>query len=293
MKETTITQIPGFSADTTPDDKPMLGVFGPENTGKTRLGCTAPCSDGLLAFLALDKNSKRGIECYKQEYPDSSSRIIVNSEPLASPTEWVKVALMDSAVKEDLAKIQGVYTEMVKKVFDRTMTLVKNPNVESIVIDDCSQLFDWIMFSHFGRRNQIESYQRGAPNQDMIDFITALGSKNTVLIHRGADVWADTGETDKQGRKKQAPTGRLKPEGFGKLGKFMTAVVELSVARGKIVTHGKTEDQIYAEKYRCRVQSCKGNTLVEGCDLGDEEYGGVKGREITWDGIMQAIGVWQ
>lgn len=289
MKETMI-NIPGFSSDTTPDDKPMLGVYGAENVGKTRIGCTAPCDDGLLAFIALDKNSKRGIEQYRNENPERAARIIVNTKPLTDQLDWVKVALLDSADEGELKQIKSMYTTAVKKVFDQTMVLVRNPNVESIVIDDCSQLFDWIMFSHFGRRNQIESFQRGAPNQDMIDFITALGRKNTVLIHRGAQVWADTGEMDNKGRKKQAPTDRLRPEGFGKLGKFMTAVVELQVERGKV--YGKTAEEQLGKKYRCRVQSCKGNTLLEGCDLGEADYGGVKGREITWDGIMQAIGVW-
>lgn len=285
--------VPGFTADTTPDDKPMLGVFGPENVGKSRLACTAPCDNGLLAVVALDKNAKRGIDLYKQEQPDKANRIIVNSEPMIKPADWIKLALWDSAVDTELKLIKDTYTSAVKKVFEQVSRLMANRDIESIAIDDCSQLFDWILFSHFGRRNQIESYQRGAPNQDMIDFITALGSKNAVLIHRGAEIWADTGEVDRKGQKKQAPTGKLKPEGFGKLGKFMTAVVELTVERRKLVTHGRTEEQVLKEKYRCRVQSCKGNTMLEGCDIGDDSLGGVAGREITWDGIMAAIGVWQ
>jgi hypothetical protein len=288
MKETTI-NIPGFTADTTPLDKPMLGVFGAENAGKSRVGCTAPCDDGLIAFLALDKNCRRGIELYKAESPERASRIIVNTEEWMKANNWVKVALLDSQIEAELKQIKAIYAEAVKKVFDSTMKLVENKNIESIVVDDCSQLFDWIMFSHFGRRNQIESFQRGAPNQDMIDFITALSTKNSVLIHRGAEVWVDTGEVDNKGRAKQKPSGKLKPEGFGKLGKFMTAVVELTVERGKV--YGKTEEETLGKKYRCRVQSCKGNTLLEGCDLGEEDYGGVKGRDITWDGIMMAIGV--
>jgi hypothetical protein len=146
-------------------------------------------------------------------------------------------------------------------------------------------LFDWILFSHFGRRNQIESYQRGGPNNDFIELITALGSKNLCMICRGTEVWADTGEVDAQGRKKQAPTGKLKPEGFGKLGKFMTAVVELSATRKKPAEDATAEEAL-AAKYKCKVMTCKGDTLLEGQDLTPF---GVCGAEITWDNVMTVI----
>jgi hypothetical protein len=78
----------------------------------------------------------------------------------------------------------------------------------------------------------------------------------------------------------------LKPEGFGKLGKFMTAVIELSAKRKKTDIEDRTE--ALAEKYRCRLVTCKGNTLLEGQDL--SEYG-VSGEDITWENLMAVIGV--
>lgn len=276
MKEV---RIEGFTYNSTPDTKPAICIFGDENVGKSRFGCTAPHDEGLIGWLALDKNSKDAVDRFKKQ--QNANHILVNTAPLMTHGDSMKVAMED-----DPKKTMAIYTAVVNNVFQRGMALAAHKDVESIVIDDGSQLFDWILFSHFGRRNQIESFQRGGANNDFIDFVSAMGSKNLVMICRGAEVWADTGEVDKTtGRKKQGPTGRLKPEGFGKIGKFMTAVVELSAIRKKPTTEDRTA--ALNTKYRCKVVTCKGNTLLEGQDLA--EYG-VAGEEITWENVMMAIG---
>lgn len=274
MKQITIE---GFSYDATPDTKPAICVYGPENCGKSRFGCTAPHDDGLIGWLALDKNSKGAVEEYKRV--NKVNHILVNTKPFMSHAEAIKVAMIEKP-----AETKAIYKDVVGRIFDAGMALAGNSNIESIVVDDGSQFFDNILFSHFGRRNQIESFMRGAPNNDFIDFVNALGSKNLVMICRGAEVWGDTGEVDKEGKKKQAPTGNLKPDGFGKIGKFMTAVIELTARRKKPTTDDAAE--ALKEKYHCRVVTCKGDTLLEGQDL---EPFGVCGEEITWDNVVAVL----
>jgi hypothetical protein len=263
-------KVAGFTTDTTPDARPAVCIFGEENTGTTRFGCTAPHDDGWIGWLALDKNSKATVEEMKVR---DNLPVLVNKEPFLSHADAMKVALIDNP-----DEVKKIYTGAIRKVFDQAVALAAHPDVESVVIDRASQLFDMILFSHFGRRNQIESFQRGAPNQDMIDLINALSTKNLVLIHKSAEIWKDTGEVDKNGRKKQAPTGKFKPDGFNQVGRFVTAVVELSAKRGKVTG--------LEDKYRLKVVTCKGNTLLEGSDLA--EYG-VAGEEITWDNLMTVI----
>lgn len=271
-------QIEGFTYDSTPDTKPAICVFGEENVGKSRFGCTAPHDDGLIGWLALDKNSKAAVDEFKRV--NKADYILVNKAPFISHTEAIKVAM-----EEDTNKTKLIYKDIMGRVFDQAMALAGHKDIESIVVDDGSQLFDWILFSHFGRRNQIESFLRGAPNNDFTDLVNALSSKNLVMICRGADIWADTGEIDKStGRKKQAPTGKMKPEGFGKIGKFMTAVIELTAKRKKAASDDPTE--ALKEKYRCRVVTCKGDTLLEGQDL---EPFGVCGDDITWENIVAVL----
>ncbi len=271
-------QIEGFTFDSTPENKPAICVFGEENVGKSRFGCTAPHDDGLIGWLALDKNSKAAVDAYKKAH--NANHLMVNAKPFMTHAQAIKVAMTESP-----AETKTIYKAIVGSIFDAGMALAAHKDVESIVVDDGSQFFDNILFSHFGRRNQIESFMRGAPNNDFIDFVNALGSKNLVMICRGTEVWADTGEVDKDGKKKQAPTGRLKPEGFGKIGKFMTAVIELTAKRKKPTSEDKTE--ALAEKYHCKVVTCKGDTLLEGQDLATF---GVSGEAISWENVMAVLG---
>lgn len=272
-------KLEGFTADTTPTDKPALCIFGEENVGKTKLACTMPCDDGAIGYLALDKNAKRTIEEYKANNPGLN--IIINKEPLLPHQEAIKLALLDSTIEAELVKIKSAYSEVVKRVFDYGMKLAAHPDVESIVMDTTSQFKDWLDFAHFGRKNQIKPTSRGAANQDMIDFINALSTKNVVLIHRAAEIWKDTGQSDAQGNKIQAPSGKFKPDGFAKIGGFVTAVFELTAKRN-------VKDDLSA-KYRVKVVTCKGNTLLEGQDLHDSHS--ISGELITWDNLMTAIGV--
>lgn len=272
-------KIDGFTTNTTPDDKPAICVFGEENVGKTRFACTAPAEEGMIGYLALDKNAKRTVDNFKKE--NNLNHVLVNEEPFLTDVEAMRVAVLDSGVKDQREEIQKLYTGVIKKVIEAIGRLASSKGIESVVIDTGSQLFDWILFSHFGRRNQIESYQRGPANQDMIDIVNALRTKNLVIINKNAEIWKDTGEIDKEGRKKQAPTGKFKPDGFGKIGGLMTAVLELSAKRIKVNS--------FNEKYRLKVVTCKGDTMLEGQDLG-EEYG-VKGEEIMWENVMRVIKV--
>jgi len=265
-------KIEGFTTDTKPNMRPAVCVYGEENVGTTRFGCTAPHDKGWIGWLALDKNSKATVEEYKQRL---DLPILINAEPFISPKESIEVAL-----QTDPEKVKTIYTGVVNKIFKSATLLASNPDVQSIVIDRASQLFDYILFSHFGRRNQIETFQRGAPNQDMIDLITALGTKNLVLVHKATEIWKDTGEVDPRGRKKQGPTGKYKPDGFNQVSRFVTATIELTAKRTKVGT--------LEEKYKCRIITCKGRTLLEGGDL--SEYA-VEGEGITWDGLMNCMGI--
>lgn len=273
--------IPGFGADTTPHTKPAICVFGEENTGTTRFGCTVPHEQGAIGWLAIDKNSKVTVDKFREEL---GLPIIINQKPVIPHQDSLKLA-----TEEDTDKVKKIYSDVIKRITENIVKLADHDGIESVVIDRASQLYDMILFSHFGRKNQIESYQRGAPNQDMIDIINTLSGKNLVLVHKAAEIWKDTGEVDKQGRKKQAPSGKFKPDGFNQIGRFVTAVVELTAKRGKCM--GEDESEKLADKYRIKVVTCKGNTLLEGQDLGHEDLGGVAGEMIGWTSLLQAIGV--
>ncbi len=281
MKEV---KISGFTSDTRPDDKPAVCVFGENNTGRSRFLCTLPHDDGLIGYLALDKNAKRTVEKYREEW---KLPILVNAKPFMTDKDSIALARLDSSVDAELKRIKDAYSDALNRLLDAAVALAEHKDVESIALDTGSQVFDWILFSHFGRRNQIESYQRGAPNQDMIDLINAMRTKNFAMASQASEIWKDTGEVDKKGNKKQAPSGKLKPDGFGKLGYFMTVVAEL-IAKRTGAKDDEDEEEALAKKYRIQIRSCKGRTLLEGQDLADY---GVAGSAITWSNLMMAIGI--
>lgn len=268
-------QIEGCTTDTTPKDKPAMCVFGDENVGKTRFGCTMP-NEGAIGFIVLDKNTKRTIDEYKRK---NHANILVPDKPFVSDKQALELAVWDSSSAAGQEKIRLAYTGIVDRIIEFAARLGGHPDVESVAVDT-SQLFDYILFSHFGRRVQIESFTRGPANQDLIDIVNALQFKNLCMMNRSSEIWKDTGEIDKQGKKKQAPSGKFKPDGFGKIGSFMTVVLELTAKRSKGLD--------FEEKYRAKVSTCKGNTLLEGTDL--HEYG-VSGEAITWENVLTAIGL--
>lgn len=268
-------KIQGFTETITSEYQPAIVAFGIENVGTTRFGTTAP---EPIGWIAVDRNSKITVEEQKEK---RGLDILVNSKPYISHKDAMRIAMI-----ENPEETKRIYSEAMKRIYEDCMRLAEHPDIQSIVLDRASQIFDYILFAHFGRKNQIETFQRGAPNQDMIDLISALGSKNLVLLCKSSEIWADTGETDKKGNKKQAPTGKMKPDGFGKISQFVTATVELTSKRGKLV--GDDDEEKLNQKYKCKIVHCKGNVLLEGQDLSEL---GVCGEQITWQNVLNVIGV--
>ncbi len=264
--------IAGFTSDLSPDDKPSISIYGQECSGKTRFAITAPDPIGLMA---IDKKSKRTAEAIAQSL---GKVVIANSKPFLS--DAIKLALIDGESSNGLAEIKNSYAEVLKRVFDAGMTLASHKDVQTIVVDTCSQVFDYILFSHFGRRNQIKPTSRGAVNQDMIDFVNALRSKHLILIHRSKEVWKGTGVRDKDGNEIKEPSGKFETDGFAKIGGFVTTTLELTNVRKA----GSNLD----DKFHCKVVSCQTKPELEGVDLKDY---GVSGEEITWDNVAAVLGM--
>src|ERR1041385_7490240 len=206
--------IPGCSTDLTPHDHPSISVHGQECCGKTRLAATAP---GPIGLLAIDKKSRR---TFQEVAGKLGTEVVVNQKPFVTDKEAIEMALLSGDNAAGLTKIKATYTGVVERVFDTAMRLAEHPDIRTVVIDTCSQLFEFILYSHFGRRNQIQPTSRGAANQDLIDLVNALRSKNLVLIHRSKEIWKSTGQVDRDGKPVKEPSGRFEHDGFKNIGGF-------------------------------------------------------------------------
>jgi len=96
--------IPGTTMDLTPDDKPAIGLFGLETVGKTRCSATAPDPIGLIA---LDKKSKR---TFQEIANKLGKKVVVNSKPLMTDKEAVRMAVISGDTPAGLAEIKKTYT---------------------------------------------------------------------------------------------------------------------------------------------------------------------------------------
>jgi hypothetical protein len=270
MKQREI-KIAGFTSDISPTDKPTISIYGEEGSGKTRFAATAPDPIGLLP---LDLKSKRTFEPIAKSL---GKYVIAPDKPFMLPTEAIALSLLDSDIQEQKDKIKERYTTLYRRVLEDAMKLAEHPDIATVVVDSNTAFWDWILYSHFGRRNRIDMFSRAVPNQDMQDFIAALKHKNLILLHRSADIYKETGEVDKQGKKISADTGKNKAEGCSKLGYFINCEIEMV---------SKDKSNNLDEKFKVRVRECQSNPLIEGSMLDDY---GMKGKDITWDNLMTVI----
>jgi hypothetical protein len=215
-----LVNIPGCTTKLIPDDKPALSLYGLEGTGKTRLAATAPKPIGLLP---LDEKSKRTFIRIGEEMGYDDGWVITPTEPFIPDS-----SLRTLAMSENTNDVTKTYKDAISRAYDVAGAFVANPDIRTIVMDTCSQFFDWILFSHFGRRTQIKPTTRGAANQDMIDFVNMCRTKNLVLIHRAKEIWKDTGKLDGQGESIQKPSGKFEADGFRNIGGFVTAQLEMT-----------------------------------------------------------------
>lgn len=267
--------IPGATILLTHDDKPAIGCYGTEGSGKTHFAATAP---GPIGLLALDKKSKR---TFIEVAGKLGTEVISNEKPFLSDKDAITMAVTNGETPQGLKLIKDTYTAAVTAIFDMAMAYAAHPQIKTVVLDTASQFFDYVLFSHFGRRNQITPTSRGAANQDMIDLINGLRSTNLVLIHRSKEIWKPTGQYDKQGGAIKEPSGKFEQEGYKHVGGFLTANLELTSKR-------QPTDDLKA-KFKARVVTSQSNVLMEGQDLADY---GISGEDITWVNVLTVLGLY-
>lgn len=277
--------IPNTTTVLTADDRPAISVFGDEVTGKTRLALTMPTPIG---YVAIDKKAKRTMELLTEEL-GLTNKIFVNKDPFMTNKQMRELATMTDADAEKKSK--EIYLAVTNAVWDLAFSFAEHPEIESIVVDRASQLFDWVLFSYHGRKTKIDPKTgRATPNQWMIDFINMCRTKNLLLIHGNSEIWKDTGKFDSRGEKIQEPSGKFKQDGFKNIGSFVLANLEMVSNKLTAMDRSelRTEDEQLAKKFRMKVHTCQTNSLLEGMDL---ETQGVAGKDITWDNVMTALGV--
>lgn len=264
-------KIPGMSAGIKVLDAPMIACFGPEGSGKTRLGTTLPQPIGIIP---TDPKTARTFAKIK------GVQVISPDKPFMSQAEINKYARLDNA--KDIEAIKAFYQEVVWDRVAPLMTAVgAHKEIKSILVDNTSVLYNWILYADHGRRTKVPTFDRGVSAQDFTDLLALCRSKPTLLTHHPAKVYKNVTEN---GKEKGVDTGRIKPEGSNKLGLLCNAVVEMRSIEWK-PTICKREDWDEDQKFRVFVQTCQPRPLLEGCELD------ITGEDITWNNLVKALGL--
>lgn len=259
----------GFSRDFSGREASCLGVFGSEGTGKTRFAATAhewAAARGMTpAWLVADRKTRATVRQVCSE--NGWDLPLINQEDFLSPKEAMAVASLDRETEhEKIAKIfQGVYAKFVKAA----ATLGEAKDVGPIIFETGSQLWDWISYAHFGRKQGVgKSRVWGPPKQDWSDLLDSLAHKPVIITLWGKDEYRG-----------EERTGKTKPDGPPHIGYTTTSVVRLNADRMRKLK----PDETYVDRFTLDVyesQEQKGLESVE--DL-------LKGTDITYTRLMQML----
>lgn len=210
MKEV-VHQRPKFVelTDVSPD-KLSIANYGEAGTGKTELIATMPDPIGVIP---LDRKTRRTLARAKEKY---GKRIFFPEQDFVRHAKPMELAMMKP--EEAIT----YYTRHLNAIKDAIFTFAERKDIQSIAIDSGTQLWEDILFAHFGRAQRIMPRDRGAVNQDMKDILNSLQDKHLMITHQATEVW-----------KNDKPTGKFEWAGFSKLDYYVNVIVEHTYKAGE------------------------------------------------------------
>jgi hypothetical protein len=255
----------GFSREWTGRDCACIGVFGPQGSGKTRL-CATACAwsaerGKVPGWLVMDRKTRKTVRdtCAALGY----DLPVINRDDFITQAEALKLATNEA---DEVKK--KTYTVAVEKVFKAAVDLAANPVIDPIVIDSASGLWDWIAYSHFGKKQDVgKSRVWGPPKQDWTDLLDGIAHKTVIVTLHAKDQWKD----DKS-------TGKLTFDGPPHLGYTVTSLVRLRQFDGKLAS-----DQTYVDRFRLDLIESQDNKALEG----QEDL--LSGESVTFADLMSVL----
>lgn len=243
-------KIDGFVSNPSATESIALGLFGEQGTGKTRLLTTMPDPIGIIP---LDRKCRATVSRIAEElgkvvvFPKADFIRVENPMRLSmlKPTCGgnVEVKLTDKEPRYCCAI--HYYRWHVNRIKAAAYRLYDHPDIRSIGIDTGTQLWEDILFAHYGRSERIMPRDRGPANQEMIEFLNCLSGKHLAITHKAREVW-----------KNDKPTGRYEWAGFPHLGYHVNVIAECTCDE----TKGPDDENRFA----LNVVMCQDNPDIQG-----------------------------
>lgn len=232
-------------------DKLAIGSYGLAGAGKTKL-IASGLSVGNVGVVPLDRKTRRTLAKEYEKYAHYGNKLYFPPEDFIRHAKPMELSMM----KPEESMIY--YGKHFAAIQDAAFTLAERKDIAVIGIDSGTQLWEDIMFKHYGRNQRILPRDRGAANQDMRDFLNSLQDKHLIVTHQAAEVW-----------KNDRPTGKFDWAGFSKLDYYCNVIVE------------HTYDE-KAAQYGLTVRLCQDRP-----DLIGEEI--LTGEDITFEMLANTI----
>lgn len=265
----TTTNIPGFSRTISQPDNGAIGIFGGEGSGKTHLCCTA--SDWSYArnlipgWLICDRKTRKTVKDYHAA--QGIPMPIMNENDFLSQKDAIALA-----TNTNYDEVKKAYERTTESLFKAVASLAGIAQINPIIIDSGSWVWDAIAFSHFGRKQDVgKSRQWGPPKQDWSDLMDGLQHKLVLVTLKAKDEYKNDNRTGKQTW-----------DGPPHLGYCTTSVIRCRFESNKKDENGLPLDAI--DKFALDVVESQDNVALAGQD------DVLTGAAITMESLLAILG---
>ena len=264
--------IAGFSRDFSGREAPCIGIFGGEGTGKTRFCVTAgewaKDHGKTPGWIVGDRKTRKTVRdvCKELDLPFP----FINEQDFITQKEALELAALDR--EKDDEKVKVIYTGAYTRLLKAVQALGSDSSVEPVIFETGTQIWDWISFAHFGRKQGAgKSRVWGPPKQDWTDLMDSLSHKSTLITFWERDEY-----------KGDERLGTTKPDGPPHLGYTTTTIVRLNQDRRMKLR----EDQSYVDRFTLDVYESQDN---KGLESVTGVLGGPDSDPITYANLMQRL----
>jgi|WetSurMetagenome_2_1015567.scaffolds.fasta_scaffold10394_9 hypothetical protein len=242
----------GFSRDFSGREAPCIGVFGAAGSGKTRLcasaGEWAKANGTTPGWLVCDRKTRKTVRdtCLELSLPLP----FINAEDFVTQREAMDVAVLDR--DKDDQKIMEIYAKVYGRFLKAAVELAGAPKIDPVIIETGTQLWDYISYAHFGRKQGVgKSRVWGPVKQDWTDLFDALSRKTTLITFWERDEY-----------KGDNRTGFTKPDGPPHLGYTATTLVRVTYDRDRRLKDNET----YVDRFGLDVVESQDNVGYAGAN---------------------------
>jgi len=257
----------GFTCDFSGREAACIGIFGGEGSGKTRLCATATewaAERGKRpGWIVGDRKTRKTVREVSNdlgyEFP------FINKDDFITQAESLQIATLDRESDGDNNKIKSIYTAAYQRLLKAVVELGRVPEIDPIIIETGTQIWDWISFAHFGKKQDVgRSRVWGPPKQDWTDLMDGLSHKTLLITFWERDEY-----------KQDNRTGFTKPDGPPHLGYTTTTLVRM--------THDRTrklgKDETWVDRFGLDIYESQDNSGLAG------EQGVLTGASVTYSNL--------